>query len=176
VAEYATAEDLISAAATVRDEGYTRFDTYTPFPVHGLPEAMGFEDVRLKWIMFFGGITGCLTGFFLQYWVSAAAYPHNSGGRPFFSWPAFIPVTFECTVLFSALSGVFGMIALNKLPQPYHPVFNAPRFERASQDLFFLAIEAKDPNFDSEGTLKLLQDTGAQNVSLVGQDEEGDWD
>lgn len=175
VAEYETADDLIRAANRVYDEGYREIDAYTPYPVHGMPEAIGFEDPRVQWIIFIGGVVGGLTGFYLQYWICAAAYPHNVGGRPFFSWPAFIPVTFECTVLFAALSAVFGMLGLNKLPQPHHPVFTAPRFDRASQDAFFLSIEAKDPNFDSDGTRSLLQETGAVNISLIGQEEEGDW-
>jgi hypothetical protein len=175
VAEYTTAEELVAAAKQVYAEGYTQMDAFTPFPVHGLPEAIGFEDLRIKWIIFAGGIAGAFTGFYFQYWVSASAYAHNVGGRPFFSWPAFIPVTFECTILFAALSAVFGMLALNKLPQPHHPVFDTPRFDRASQDSFFLAVEAKDPLFDAEQTRSLLEKSGAQNISLIGEHEVGDW-
>src|SRR5579864_7973054 len=113
VAEYATSDDLVRAANRVYDEGYRNFDAYTPFPVHGLPEAMGFEDPRLQWIIFTSGAIGCLSGFFLQYWISASAYAHNVGGRPYFSWPTWIPCTFECTVLFAAFGAVFGMLGLN---------------------------------------------------------------
>ncbi len=175
VAEYANSDDLVRAANQVYDEGYRRIDAYSPFSVHGLPEAIGFEDPRVQWIIFIGGCIGGLSGFFLQYWISAAAYPHNSGGRPLFSWPTWIPVTFECTVLFAALSAVFGMLGLNKLPQPHHPVFATPNFRRASQDAFFLSIEANDPLFSEDATRGFLERTGAVNVSLVGADEEGDW-
>ena len=175
VAEYDTSDALVAAANKVYDEGYRHIDAYSPYPVHGLPEAIGFEDPRVQWIIFIGGVIGCLTGFYLQYWVSAAAYPHNVGGRPYFSWPAWIPVTFECTVLFAALSAVFGMLALNKLPQPHHPVFATPKFERASQDTFFLSIESKDPLFDEDAVRRFLEGTGAVNVSLVGEEEQGDW-
>jgi hypothetical protein len=175
VAEYDDPEKLIKAAQAAYDAGYREMDCYTPFPVHGLPEAIGFDDVRVPWIVFIGGVVGAFSGFALQYWVSVYAYPHNVGGRPLFSWPAFIPVTFECMILFAALGAVFGMLILNKLPQPYHPVFNAPRFDRASQDLFFLAIEARDPQYDADSTQEFLRGTGASLVSEVKADEEGDW-
>jgi hypothetical protein len=175
VAEYATSEALIKAANTVYDAGYRQIDAYAPYPVHGLPEAIGFEDDRLKWMMFLGGVTGAFTGFGLQWWVSASAYAHNVGGRPYFSWPAFIPVTFECTVLFAALTGVFGMIGLNKLPQPHHPIFSTPRFDRASQDAFFLSVEARDEKFDPVEVRKILEQTAPENISLINQEEEGDW-
>lgn len=175
VAEYESAEALVAAANQAYDAGYRDFDAYAPFPVHGLPEAMRFEDPRLQWMIFLGGCTGALCGFGLQWWVCYSAYPHNVGGRPIFSWPAFIPVTFECTVLFAALTAVFGMLGLNKLPQPHHPVFDAPRFDRASQDAFFLSIEARDPIFDAESVRAFFQETGAHNISMVDQVEESDW-
>jgi Protein of unknown function (DUF3341) len=175
VAEYESAEALIKAANTVYDEGYRDIDAFAPFPVHGLPEAIGFEDPRLQWMIFVGGFTGALCGFALQWWVSASAYAHNVGGRPLFSWPAFIPITFECTVLFAALTAVFGMLGLNKLPQPHHPVFDTPNFDRASQDAFFLAVESQDPKYDADKVRALLETTGAVNISLIGQDEEADW-
>lgn len=175
VAEYETAEALVRAATKVYDEGYRRIDAYSPFPVHGLPEAIGFEDPRLQWTIFISGCIGALSGWFLQYWISVAAFPHNVGGRPLFSWPTWIPPTFECTVLFAAFGAVLGMLGFNKLPMPHHPVFSAPRFDRASQDSFFLSVEAKDPKYDETQTRALLESTGASNISLVGQDEEGDW-
>lgn len=175
VAEFRDEHDLIIAAEKARQAGYTKIEAYTPFPVHGVSEAMGFEDNRLKWMIFFGGVFGAVTGVLLQWWVSAVAYPHNVGGRPYFSWPNFIPITFECMVLFAALTAVFGMFALNGLPKPYHPIFNTPKFDRASQDLFFLAIEARDPMFDATAAAKCLKDAGADNVSEVNMDEEGSW-
>ena len=175
VAEYDSAEKLVRAANKVYDEGFRDIDAYAPFPVHGLPEAIGFDDPRLQWMIFCGGFTGALCGFGLQWWICASAYAHNVGGRPLFSWPAFIPVTFECTVLFAALTAVFGMLGLNKLPQPHHPVFDVPNFDRASQDAFFLSVEAKDALFDAERVRVLLEETGALNISLVAQEEESDW-
>lgn len=175
VAEFRDEHELIRAAEKAREAGYTRLEAYTPFPVHGVSEAIGFEDNRLKWMIFFGGVFGAISGVLLQWWVSAVAYPHNVGGRPYFSWPNFIPITFECMVLFAALTAVFGMFALNGLPKPYHPIFNTPKFDRASQDLFFLAIEARDPMFDAAAAAKCLKDAGADNVSEVNMDEEGSW-
>jgi len=174
VAEYETSDALVRATNKVYDAGYREIDAYAPFPVHGLPEALGFEDPRLQWMIFGGGLTGATVGFMFQWWVSASAYAHNVGGRPLLSWPAFIPVTFECTILFSALTAVFGMLALNKLPEPYHPIFDTPNFEQASQGSYFLAVEAVDPKFIEEDVRALLEDSGAINVSVVKQ-EEPEW-
>jgi len=167
IAEYETPEELLRAAKRAREAGYTRMDAYSPFPVHGLSEAIGFEDHKVPWVTFFAGVIGAIAGFSLQYYISVVDYPLNVGGRPFLSWPAFIPVTFETTVLFAAFGAFIGMLALNGLPQPYHPVFNAPRFERASQDRFFLCIEASDPLFDRANTRHFLEGTGARMVSEV---------
>lgn len=167
IAEYETPEELLRAAKRAREAGYTRMDAYSPFPVHGLSEAIGFEDHKVPWTTFFAGLIGAIAGFALQYYISVVDYPLNVGGRPFLSWPAFIPVTFETTVLFAAFGAFIGMLAFNGLPQPYHPVFNAPRFERASQDRFFLCIEASDPLFDRANTLHFLEATGARMVSEV---------
>jgi hypothetical protein len=150
-------------------------DAFTPFPVHGLPEAIGFRDSKVPWIIFVMGILGGFGGMALQWWVSVKAYPLNVGGKPLFSWPAFIPPAFETTILFAAFGAVFGMIALNRLPQPHHPVFDAPNFDRASQDRFFLLIEAKDPLYASDEIRTTLEDTGALNVTVLGQEEESDW-
>lgn len=148
MAEFEHPEELVEAARQARAAGYRRMDAYTPFPIHDLPEAVGFTRTRLPLLVFIGGLTGGLIGYLMQYHASVLAYPLNVGGRPMHSWPAFIPVTFEMTVLVAALTAVLGMLALNGLPQPYHPVFNVPKFALASRDRFFLVIEARDPKFD----------------------------
>ncbi|WP_052343987.1 DUF3341 domain-containing protein [Kallotenue papyrolyticum] len=157
MAEFDRPEDLVEAARRAREAGYTRMDAYTPFPVHGLDEALGLRRTRLPLVVLIGGIVGAISGYALQYWTSVIDYPLNIGGRPYHSWPAFIPVTFETTVLFAAFAAVLGMLALNGLPMPYHPVFNAPRFELASRSHFFLCIEAKDPRFDEQRTRQFLE-------------------
>ena len=158
LAEYATPADLLHACERVRDEGFTRWDAHTPFPVHGIDGAMGIRRSPLPWIVLVAGLTGAAFGFGLQWWVHASAYPLTISGKPYFSWPAFIPITFELGVLGAALAAVVGMLALNGLPQPYHPMFNLPQFSLASRDRFFLCIEATDPRFDLEETRKLLED------------------
>ncbi len=158
VAEFDTPEALMDAAENARLAGYKKMDAYSPFPIHGLSDAIGFKSVAVPYIVFIGGICGTFTGFTLEWWTSVIDYPHNVGGKPFDSIPAFIPVAYEATILFAALSAVFGMLALNKLPKPYHSIFNTPGFERASQDRFFLAIEAKDPKYDAEATRSFLMD------------------
>lgn len=167
VAQFDSPDKLIAAAEAVRLEGYTMTDCYTPFPVHGLSEAMGETDVRVKWIVFLAGLTGAAVGYGLQYWTSVIAYPHNAGGKPLHSWVSFIPVTFECTVLFAAFGAVFGMLGLNGLPRPYHSVFNTPEFERSSQDRFFLSIEMDDPLYETDKTMNFLRGLGAERVSEV---------
>lgn len=167
LAEFDTSEDLIKAARQTVVEGYRRVDAYTPLPVEGLVEALDFHDRRLPLIVLTGGIVGGVGGFFLQYWCSAISYPLNVGGRPLNSWPSFIPITFEMTVLIAALSAVLGMLALNGLPMPYHPVFNVPRFVMASRNRLFLCIEARDPKFELEKTRKFLRDLKAREVTEV---------
>ena len=169
--EFSTPEDLLAATKKAREAGYKHVEAYTPFPVEGLSEAVGFRWTAVPLITLMGGVGGGLTGFGLQYWVAAITYPINIGGRPLNSWPAFIPVTFELTVLGASIFAVFGMLALNKLPQPYHPVFNVERFAQASTDKFFLCIEARDPKFDLVETSKFLQSLHAQHVNEV-KDEE----
>ncbi len=170
VVEFGDSNALVKAAERVRDSGYTHTDAHAPFPVHGLTEALGIRRTILPWIVLGGGLTGCIGGFMLQYWVSVSAYPLNVGGRPLNSWPSFIPVAFECTILLAGLSAMIGMIALNGLPRPHHPVFNAPNFERASGNGFFLVVEADDPQFDLQSTRALLDDLGGAAVSEVYDD------
>jgi hypothetical protein len=169
--EFSTPEDLLAATKKAREAGYKNVEAYTPFPVEGLSEAVGFKWTAVPLLTLMGGVGGGLTGFGLQYWVAAITYPLNIGGRPLNSWPAFIPVTFELTVLGASIFAVFGMLALNKLPQPYHPVFNVERFGQASTDKFFLCIEARDPKFDLAETSRFLQSLHAQHVNEV-KDEE----
>ena len=167
MAEFDNPTSLLDATSRAYREGYRRMDAYTPFPVEGLSEALDFRRTRVPLIVLLGGLVGCFGGFFLQYYIAAIYWPIIVGGRPFNSWPAFIPVTFELTVLCAALSAFLGMLALNGLPQPHHPVFNAPRFEMASRDRFFLCIEADDPRFDPAETRRFLESLGAREVSDV---------
>ncbi|MEJ5170219.1 MAG: DUF3341 domain-containing protein [Fimbriimonadales bacterium] len=171
IAEFEEAEQLVSAARKVADAGYRDFDAFSPFPIHGLPEAMRFKDARVPWIIFFCGLIGAVVGYGLQYYVTVFDYPMNVGGRPNHSWVQYIPITFECTVLFAALGAVVGMFGLNGLPRPYHPVFEAKNFERASEDRFFLVIEATDGKFDAEGTRRFLESLGPVEVNLVEAEE-----
>lgn len=167
MAEFSDPGELVSAARRAREAGYVHLDAYTPFPVEELDEALALHHTRLPLIVLIGGILGGLAGFTLQYWTSVIDYPLNVGGRPHFSWPAFIPVTFECTILGAGLSAVLGMLGLNGLPQPYHPVFNVPRFALASRDRFFLCIEARDPKFDIDETWSFLSRLQPRQVSQV---------
>ena len=167
MAEFHSPQTLLRAAERATEQGVKRMDAYTPFPVEGLAEALGIERTRVPLIVLAGGIVGCLGGFFLQYWVAVIDYPLNVGGRPLNSWPAFIPVTFEMTILCAALAAFFGVLALNGLPMPYHPVFNVERFELASRNRFFLCIEADDPIFDRDGTWKFLESLSPEGVYPV---------
>jgi hypothetical protein len=156
MAEFDDPEALLAAARRAYEEGYRKMDAYTPFPVHGLADAIGHRGRRLPFIALIGGIVGAVGGYVLQVYTMAIDYPLNVGGRPLNSWPAFIPVTFELTVLIAAFSTVLGMLALNGLPEPYHPVFNVPSFELASRNRFFLCIQASDPCFDRDETRRFL--------------------
>ena len=168
MAEFADVTTLVKAARRAREAGFTRLDAFTPFPVHELFDALDAHDRRLPLIVLIGGIIGAIAGFGLCYWVSVIAYPLNIGGRPLNSWPSFIPVTFEVTILLASFTAVLGMIALNGLPMPYHPVFNVKRFaESASQDGFFLAIETADPKFDLDKTRAFLKELGATEVNEI---------
>jgi len=172
LAEFATPAELYHACEGVRDAGYARWDAHPPFPVHGLDRAMGLKASRLPWVSLVTGLGGAATGMGLQGWVSTMAYPLVISGKPFFSWPAFIPVTFELGVLGGALGAVFGMFAFNQLPTLHHPLFASARFERASDDGFFISIESWDPLFDAGRTVDLLRRLGAKAVELVASSSE----
>jgi hypothetical protein len=167
MAEFHTAEELVEAVHKVHEAGFRCVDALTPYPIEEVSHALDLPRSKMPLIVLGGGIAGGLGGYLLQYWSSVLEYPMNIGGRPFHSWPAFIVPTFEMTILFAALSAVLGMFALNGLPQPYHPVFNVPRFALASRDRYFLVIEARDPKFNLEETRRFLQDLHASEVSEV---------
>jgi len=167
MAEFEKPDDLIAAARRVREAGYKVVEAYSPFPVEGLTDALGFRGTNVPLLVLIGGIIGCVGGYLMQYYVAVIDYPNNIGGRPLNSWPSFIPITFELTVLIAALFAVLGMLALNGLPMPYHPVFNVPRFALASRDRFFLAIHSSDPKFDLEKTRSFLQSLGSREVSDI---------
>jgi Alternative complex III, ActD subunit len=164
MAQFDNPSTLVAAARETYAAGYRKINGYSPFPIEELSEAIGFTRTGLPLIVLAGGIIGGLGGFFMQYWMEVINYPLNVGGKPFNSWPAFIPITFECIVLCAALAAVFGMLALNKLPQPYHPVFNAPNFALATRDSFFLVIESKDPKFDHDEARRFLKSLEAREV------------
>ena len=167
LAEFATPAELYLACEGVRDAGYTKWDAHAPFPVHGLERAMGLKASRLPWLVLVLALGGAVAGMGLQGWVSTVAYPLVISGKPFFSWPAFVPVTFELSVLGGALGAVFGMFAMNQLPTLHHPLFSSKSFERASDDGFFISIESWDPRFDRDRTVDLLRRLGAKGVELV---------
>jgi len=168
-AEFASKEEIVEAARRTHKAGYRKVEAYSPFPIEEIPEALKRPGTAVPLITLLGGMVGGLGGFFMEWYSMAVDYPLNVGGRPYVSWPSFIPVTFELTILGAALSAVISMIALNRLPQPHHPVFNALHFERASQDRFFLFIEAADPIFELPKTRAFLQDLGPLRV------EEAPW-
>ncbi len=165
--EFANPGALYHAAHGVREAGFKRFDTYSPFPIHGMDRAMGLGDSKLGFIIFIGAITGCFTGFYMQYWMGGVDYPLNISGKPFFALEPSVPIMFELTILFSALTAVGGMLALNGLPKPYNPLFYSERFARATDDGFFLHIEAKDPQFDITQAGDLLKQLGATHIEVI---------
>jgi hypothetical protein len=167
MAEFRDPNELVTAAREAYSAGYRQMDAYSPFPIEELSEAIGFTHSKLPMIVLIGGIAGCIGGFLLQYYISVIDYPINVGGRPYFSWPAFIPPTFETTVLIAALSAVLGMLALNGLPEPYHPVFNVRRFALATRNRFFLCIESRDPKFDRTVTRQFLESLHPREVNEV---------
>ena len=167
LAEFDTPTELVVAARKAYEEGFRRMDAYSPFPIEELAEAIGMHSDRVSLVVLVGGILGGLGGYMLQYWINVISYPVNVAGRPFHSWPAFIPVTFEMTILFAGLAGAFGMLALNGLPMPFHPLFNSSRFAFATRDRFFLCIEAADPKFDLAGVRTFLESLNPRSVSEV---------
>jgi hypothetical protein len=167
LAEFETPADLVRAAEAIRDQGFKKWDCYTPFPVHGLDGAMGLRDTRLPWVVLAGGITGCATAFLMQWWMNAVDYPLVISGKPLFSVPANIPIAFELTVLFSALAAFVSMFLFNGLPQFYHPTFRSERFRQVTNDKFFVTIDATDPRFEVEKTEALLLSLGSTHVEWL---------
>ncbi len=167
IGEFEDPAALVEAARRARQAGYRKMDAYTPYPIHELAEALALPRTKLPVLVFIGGALGCATGLLMQWFATAVHYPINVGGRPLASWPSYIPITFELTVLFAAITAVLGMLGLNRLPMPYHPVFNVPRFALASRDRFFLCIEAGDPLFDPAKTREFLASLGAREVTEV---------
>jgi Protein of unknown function (DUF3341) len=167
MAEFETPTELVHACKAAYAEGYREMDAYSPFPIEEASEAIGFHKSAVPLIVLLGGILGGLSGFGLQYWINVIAYPLNIGGKPYDSWPAFIVPTFEMTILFAGLCGMFGMFALNGLPQPYHPVFNVDKFSAVTRDKFFLCVEATDPKFDLVGTQQFMERLKPLSISEV---------
>ncbi len=164
LAEFDTATELVDGARKIREEGYTKTDAFSPFPLHEIDEALGIRRSILPVLVFFGGLTGCLTGLGLQVFIHYIDYPLNVGGRPLLSWPSFIPPAYELTILLAGFTAVFGMLFLNGLPRPYHPVFNVPRFALATREKFFLLIERGDPKFDYDATRSFMESLNPQEV------------
>jgi len=167
MAEFDSPQELVTAAHKTHSAGYQKIDAFSPFPVEGLAEAIGFHKNRVSLVVLIGGIIGGLSGYLLQYYVSVIAYPLNVGGRPYHSWPSFIIVTFELTILFGGVSAAIGMLALNGLPMPYHPVFNVPEFAKASDNKFFLVVFSSDPKYDAARTREFLKGLAPRAISEV---------
>ena len=167
MAEFHTPTEIVVAARKAYAAGFRKMDAYSPFPVEGLSEAIGFHTDRVALVCLIGGLLGLATAYVLQYWINVISFPINVGGRPFHSWPSFIVVSFEMTVLFGGLSAFFGCLAMNGLPMPYHPVFNVEQFAFASRDRFFLCIESSDPMFDMTDTRAFLESLEARSVVEV---------
>ena len=167
MAEFDSVNSLMDAANRTREAGYKKIDAYSPFPVEGLAEAIGFHRDEVPLVVLIGALLGGLGGYLLQYWISVVSYPVNVGGKPYHSWPAFIVVTFEMTILFGGIFAVFGMLALNGLPMPYHPVFNVPRFAFATKDRFFLIVFSSDPKYKPDEVRRFLDSLGPRSVSEV---------
>jgi Protein of unknown function (DUF3341) len=171
IAEFKSTKEILQAAAKTRKAGFKKFETYTPFPIHGMDDAMGLTPSKLPWVVLFCGLLGCAFGFGLQTWVATSAYKLTISGKPFFSYQAFVPVTFELTILFSAFGTVFGMLAFNKLPQWYHSLFTSRNFSKSTSEAFFLEIQSQDPLFDIEKTPQFLESLGGRQVEVIKENE-----
>lgn len=167
VASFETADQLVAATKAAKAAGYSHLDTHTPYPVGETADALGFPKSEMGVVMFLGGLTGACGGFFMQYWTNAYGYPLIVGGRPYLSWPSFIPITFEMMVLTASLSGLFGLMALCGLPRLNHPLFSSKVFDRATRDRFILSVEATDPKFDLAGTTAFLNSLHPDAVEEV---------
>ncbi len=167
LAEYETPDGCADAAAKLRDAGYTKFDAHTPYPVHGMDAAMGMRDTPIGWIVLVMGMIGCLAGFLMMFWMNGIDYPLIIGGKPPDAIPSMVPVIFEMTVLLSAFGAVFGLFGLCQLPRHHHPIFNSDRFARATDDHFFISVDASDPKFDLKKTRLLLEGTAPAHLELV---------
>lgn len=170
--EFETVDEIMAVCSKVRDAGYIRWDSYTPFPVHGIDRAMGIKRTLLPKIVFGAGLTGLMVGLGMQYWMNAVDYPYIISGKPLFSLPAQIPIIFELVILFSALTTFGGMLALNGLPQLHHPLDSSDAFRRVTTDRFFVYIEAADPNFDPETIERLYQSAGSARIEAIYEEEE----
>ncbi|MGB7586472.1 MAG: DUF3341 domain-containing protein [Terriglobales bacterium] len=167
MAEFDSPTALVAAARQTHEAGYRKIDAYSPFPIEELAEAIGFHHNNVPLVTLIGGLTGGVSAYLLQWWIATVSYPVNVGGRPYHSWPAFIVVTFEMTILFAGIAAVFGMLALNGLPMPYHPVFNVPRFAFATKDRFFLIVFSSDPKYNAAETRRFLESLGGHAISEV---------
>lgn len=167
MAEFDNPTSLVNATRAVREQGYRKLDAYTPYPIEELNDVLHLHRNKLPLIVLIGGLLGGLTGYLMQYFITVIYFPINVGGRPLHSWPSYIIITFELTILFGAIASVLGLLGLCGLPMPYHPVFNVPRFSAATRDRFFLCIEAEDPLFDVEKTSGFLSNLEAKEVSEV---------
>ena len=167
MAEFDSAQELVDAAHKTHEAGYKKIDAYSPFPIEGLAEAIGFHKNRVALVVLLCGLSGLITAYCLQYWVAVITFPVNIGGRPYHSWPSFIVVTFELTILFGGVSAMIGMLALNGLPMPYHPVFNVPEFAKASENKFFLVVFSSDPQYDAAGTRSFLAGLAPRMIAEV---------
>jgi hypothetical protein len=167
IAEFDNPDDLLRATQDAHGRGYRQMEAYTPFPIEGLAEALGFHKNRMAAIVFLGGLAGGIGGYFMQWYSAVISFPIDVGGRPLHSWPSFIPITFEMTVLGASLAAVFGLLGLNGLPRPHHPVFNVPSFVLATRNRFFLCLQSRDPLFDSETARRFLEEQHPKSISVV---------
>jgi hypothetical protein len=167
IAEFGEPEELLRATREAHTRGYRMMEAYTPFPIEGLAEALGFHKNGMAAIVLLGGLAGGIAGYFMQWYSAVISFPIDVGGRPLNSWPSFIPITFEMTVLGAALAAVFGMLGLNGLPRPHHPVFNVASFALATRNRFFLCLQARDPLFDTESAQHFLEEQHPKSISVV---------